>query len=148
MISYNFTSSEILMNREIVISKLEKALSKLIENDEFLLICDANERSISHRLAVYLEQEFDGWDIDCEYNRNLDSPKRLNLESMDSESADIDVRTVFPDIIIHQRGTNNNLLVIEMKKTTSSVSDDFDFEKLAGFKKQLGYLTYPQELTP
>jgi hypothetical protein len=47
--------------------------------------------------------------------------------------------TVFPDIIVHQRGVSNNLLVIEIKKSTSKVGSNFDYSKLKEFKSQHGY---------
>ena len=127
------------MTEEEVRNKLTIALNLLVEKDAFLLECNANERSISHRLAVYLEHEFEGWDVDCEYNRDMDNPKRMNLQEMDSESTDTNGKTVFPDIIVLIRGESNNLLVVEMKKTTSTIDDDFDFHKLEAFKQQLGY---------
>ncbi len=40
-------------------------------------------------------------------------------------------KSVLPDIIVHHRGQNNkNLLIIEVKKSTSSVSEEYDIEKL------------------
>ena len=49
---------------------LEIALSELIERDSFLFEADANERSITHKLAEYLQAQFQDWNVDCEYNRN------------------------------------------------------------------------------
>jgi hypothetical protein len=48
-------------------------------------------------------------------------------------------KTVYPDIIVHHRGTDDNFLVIEVKKTTSHVRNNFDLEKLREYKRQLGY---------
>ncbi|EMN6212109.1 hypothetical protein [Vibrio vulnificus] len=127
------------MNRASVTEKLTRALDKLVRDDAHLLEIDANERSISHRLAVYLESEFTEWHIDCEYNRDIEDPKRLNIDSIRTDSTDTQGRTVFPDIIVHVRGQANNLLVIEMKKTSSGVPDDFDHAKLAAFRRELGY---------
>jgi len=127
------------MTEEEVKTKLNSALDRLVEKDSFLLECNVNERSISHRLAVYLGHEFEGWDVDCEYNRNMDDPKRMNLQEVDSDSTDTEGKTVYPDIIVHKRGESNNLLVVEMKKTTSHIGDFFDLHKLDAFKKQLGY---------
>ena len=39
-----------------------KAVHRLLHEDAFLLTGDANERSISHRLAIYLEQVLGDWD--------------------------------------------------------------------------------------
>lgn len=120
--------------------KLEKSLETLFRNDKYLLEKDVNERSISHMLALYLKNEFLDWDVDCEYNKDFDEPKRLknlncSLEKNDKKDLISDTKgtTVFPDIIVHHRGKNENLLVIEMKKSTSRIKDDFDIKKLKGF---------------
>lgn len=129
-----------------VYKRIDQAIAQLLEKDYYLLQIDANERAISHRLGLYLQLLFTDWHVDCEYNRNLDQPKRLEQyeEFFDAEQrvwsiAVTDPITVFPDIIIHERGTGNNLLVLEMKKTTSKVRDDFDRMKLNEFKNQYGY---------
>lgn len=125
---------------KILIEKaLNDALSTLLERDADILRADINERSISHRLAGYLEPFFSDWSVDCEYNRNHDDPKRLEIPRRNVCTDDTQARTVFPDIIVHKRGTDENLLVIEMKKTTSKENDDFDYRKLNAFKDQLGY---------
>jgi len=49
--------------------KVRTSIELLIRNDAHLLKIDVNERSITHRLAVHLQDAFKGWDVDCEYNR-------------------------------------------------------------------------------
>lgn len=127
-------------------NKVDQAIVQLLENDYYLLQIDANERAISHRLGLYLQLLFEGWHVDCEYNRNFGQIKRLEQyeELLDANQrmrniAETDPITVFPDIIIHERSTHNNLLVLEMKKTTSKISNDFDYAKLREFKTQYGY---------
>jgi hypothetical protein len=126
--------------------KIDQAITLLLEKDIYLLQIDANERAISHRLGLYLQILFEGWHVDCEYNRNLDQIKRLeqyedffDVSQRVWNIAETDPITVFPDIIVHERGTHNNLLVIEMKKTTSQIGSDFDYLKLKEFKYQYGY---------
>lgn len=123
----------------LVKKALKEALDQLLRADAELLNNDVNERSISHRLACYLEPLFPGWNVDCEYNRKHDDPKRLDITRHHVLSDDTQATTVFPDIIVHRRNTDENLLVIEMKKTTSKEGDDHDFNKLKAFKSQLGY---------
>lgn len=125
--------------KELVESALEYSLGQLLRSDGEILAMDVNERSISYRLASYLEPFFQGWNVDCEYNRNHDDPKRLDIRRRNVQSDDTQATTVFPDIIVHRRGTNENFVVIEMKKTSSQESDDYDLEKLNAFKEQLGY---------
>jgi hypothetical protein len=126
------------MKRQIE-KALKSALDLLLSADEDILRLDINERTISHRLAVYLEPHFPGWNVDCEYNRDHEDVKRLDIRRRDVHSDDTQATTVFPDIIVHRRGTDQNLLVIEMKKTTSQEDDDYDYGKLFAFKKQLSY---------
>lgn len=125
--------------RRLIEKALNESLELLLRADEGILWIDINERTISHRLAIYLEPHFPGWNVDCEYNRNHDDPKRLKIDRRYVRSDDTQGTTVFPDIIVHRRGTDENLLVIEMKKTTSRESDNYDLSKLRAFKQQLGY---------
>jgi len=126
---------------EKVRAKLIDSLNFLFDKDKYLFKNNVNERSISHMLALYLKYQFKNWDVDCEYNKNHDNSKRiknLNFELKEHEKneliKDINGITVFPDIIIHHRGKKENLLVIEIKKSTSSVRrDNFDKKKLRGF---------------
>ncbi len=117
-------------------NNIEIASRKLEEKDYYLLKHDINERSISHKLAIYLEPLFKDWDVDCEYNKDHDVTKRLKIYPKQINSDD---RTVYPDIIIHKRGSIDNLLAIEIKKTTNNDTGEYDVEKLKAFKKDLGY---------
>jgi len=58
----------------------------------------------------------------------------LNKSRIRSSTSDTNGRTVYPDIIVHQRGTGNNLLVIEIKKSTSQAGDECDIAKLNEFR--------------
>ena len=128
------------MRKEIDIkAKLKLALEKLLKNEKILILLNINERTLTHKLAIYLQEYFKEWDVDCEYNRNHDVIKRLAIIPGASSIDDIHARTVFPDIIVHKRGTDKNILVVEMKKTTSSEPDEFDKNKLQAFKSQLKY---------
>ena len=115
------------MLQKDVEEKVCKALSILFEKDCYLLKVDANERSITHRLGIYMQEEFPEWDVDCEYNRDGHKIKELDGR-------------VFPDIIVHKRGTHCNLLVVEVKKN-HTWSDDDDRDKLRKFREdeRLGY---------
>jgi hypothetical protein len=111
-----------------------------LKNEKLLFALHANERSITHRLAVYLEEPFTGWNVDCEYSRigeDRSVYKRLLLPSAENVTHfDMDGSRVYPDIVIHHRGQNqpsDNLLVIEAKTEWSNVSDEQDFQKLAAF---------------
>jgi len=120
---------------------VKRAVRKLLTKDGFLIRNDVNERSITHWLASHLQREFPGWQVDCEYNRNHEDPKTLCLPRRnDLSSDDTNAHTVFPDIIVHRRDRDDNLLVIEVKKSpTTPEAEEFDKQKLRAFKKELGY---------
>jgi len=129
-----------MCDKDEIEQKLSNAILRFLEKDGLLLEIDANERSISHRLAGYLQEEFWDWDVDCEYNRKGHAEvKRLNLPVERISSNDTEARTVFPDIVVHRRATSDNLLVVEVKKTTSHISSERDIQKLQAFREQLGY---------
>jgi hypothetical protein len=116
------------------------AVDSLLDRDAYLLKADANERSISHRLGMYLEREFPDFNVDCEYNRDGIEPKKLPRFVLQPDSQDTDAKTVFPDIIVHRRATNDdNLLVVEIKKTSNGDEREHDRRKLRGYKSILGY---------
>lgn len=120
-------------------AKIHRAISELLNHDSHLLQFDVNERTLSHQLAIHIKKEFPDWDVDCEYNRNHDDIKRLRLPKEKVDSDDTFAQTVFPDIIIHHRGTDENFIVIEIKKSSNPQSPDRDIQKLNAFKSQLGY---------
>lgn len=91
---------------------MNKAILNLKEKDIFLLENDANEEAISHRLAIYIENHVEGWHVDCEYNRKGLEPKRIKAKT----GININEKLVYPDIIVHRRNSNENLLAIEIKK--------------------------------
>ena len=115
----------------------EETIQEFLQRESLLLKNDAGEQALSHRLAVVLEPKFKEWNIDCEYNRDVEAVKRLRYAL--SPNGDIEDRDVIPDIIIHRRKTSDNLLVIEIKKSTNRESDDKDIAKLRAFREQLGY---------
>jgi len=130
------------MTRDEVDNVVRQALDELITEHAHLIEVDANERSISHFLALCLQRKISTWgsglSVDVEYNRDGHVPKRLALPSRATSDQDTAATTVFPDIIVHERGCNSrNVLVIEMKKTDSDCS--YDHTKLRAFISQLGY---------
>jgi DUF4097 and DUF4098 domain-containing protein YvlB len=117
----------------IIKDKVRNAIISLIRNDSFLLSADTNERTITHKFAEYLQREFPAWHVDCEYNRHGAEIKRIEAPDDKPEYDDIEGKTVFPDIIVHLRNTDENLLIVEAKKSTSRVGKDFDERKLKVF---------------
>ena len=89
-------------------------------------------------MAEYWQKQFPGWDVDCEYNRKgIETKKLKDIEERDDlKKSDI----VFPDIIVHQRNTTNNLLVIELKKNDRK--SHCDIKKLELFTRDNDYAYY------
>ena len=113
------------------------ALLHFYFNDKYLLDKNVHERSMTFRLGIYLQQIFPDWNVDCEYNKNVTSPLENKFlfhrceraPEMDCVNCNKQKEcTVFPDIIIHKRGTPQNLLVIEAKKAPAK-SGKIDTDK-------------------
>ena len=130
--------------------RLNAAIKTFCDLDGYLLDVCANERSLTHRFGMYLQDEFEGLDVDCEYNRKFADVKRLEMLEGDARRLieenngkpeswqDTDAITVFPDIIIHKRGcSTSNVVVIEAKKTSGD--DAFYRKKLAAFQTDQNY---------
>lgn len=95
--------------------RLRGVLRELLLRDLYLLKHDLHERTITHKLAEYLQPQFPEWNVDCEYNRDHHDPKRVRIAPRDLSHED-EGSNVFPDVIVHRRGSDeHNLLVIEAK---------------------------------
>lgn len=129
---------------------VKRSIQKLLQKDYWLLEHDLSERSISHKLAEYIQLKFAHYHVDCEYNGDVSRPagrKRADMlkahvqmidELTEKEEAeqhkDYVSRQVFPDIIIHRRGDNdNNLCIVEIKKDTSGETSDYDYLKMRAY---------------
>ncbi len=108
-----------------------KSLSQLFERDLQLLTIDASERAIAAKLAKYLELHFPDRDVDVEYNRMGNAPKMVAWNG----NRDL----VYPDIIVHLRMTDTNVLAIELKKGSNSENKEKDILKLGAYRCELMY---------
>ena len=134
------------MDKKEIENILNTAKRCFLENDAYLLSAEANERSITHKFAEYLQDIFGcAWHVDCEYNRYGTDSKKIIEEieqiiGKETTTSEIKTRTVFPDIIIHKRGEDGpNLLVIEAKKDATEKEKNKDKEKLLKIKQKHGY---------
>ncbi len=127
-----------------------RAVNLFIDNDIKLLESSAHEQAISHRIGVYLESLFESekLNIDCEYNKHLDEPKKIDLYDLDPELCkrckchscqfvidgnynEIPERGFRPDILVHKRGTDGfNLIAIEVKKYKECPFDEAKLKAL------------------
>tara|TARA_Y100001970_G_scaffold113089_1_gene141107 strand:+ start:161 stop:601 length:441 start_codon:yes stop_codon:yes gene_type:complete len=116
---------------------IQTVLDEFVSEQAQLLENDASEQAISHQLAMKLCPHFPDWHVDCEYNRKMEAVKRLIYAV--SPNGDACERNVVPDIIIHRRMTAENLLAVEIKKSTNQEHSFKDLAKLTAFRDQLGY---------
>lgn len=116
------------MERIELEARLKQAISAFIEGERFLLQADAHEQALTAKFAAYLAAQFPEWDVDCEYDKLGANAKRLRWRRPFSARGTL----VRPDIVVHQRGKKENLLVIEAKKVASSMLSDR--RKLRAFK--------------
>ena len=128
------------ITKEQVEVLIKSALDQLYRKDQYLIDNrpyrketngnhHVGERSIVFRLAHYMQNimdstpAFENYVLDCEYNRNGVHAKTLPSF----------LYGVYPDVIIHNRGNNdNNLLILEVK-TYWNTDNTQDVKKIREF---------------
>ena len=109
--------------KELLEKLIKKSLDDLYQNDQDLLKRKVAERDLTGLFAHYFRNNMKDtaiaeYNVDCEYNRDGYGMK------------EIDGTLVYPDFILHKRGTNeSNLLIIEFKTWWNSDNRE-DIEKL------------------
>lgn len=117
---------------ELLIILANRALDQLYDQDIILFQKKVHERAIAFRFALYLNEliigtEFEGLDLDFEYNKREDDYKITPSKPFGS----------YPDLILHKRGIqDHNALIIEFKCSWSGASRANDFEKLVDYTNQ------------
>jgi hypothetical protein len=121
---------------EIVRAKIERALASFFESDRALLESGVREEGIAHKLANYIGEQFEGLDVDAEYDKmhvdGIPHPKKYIGPDAHEHGA-------IPDIIVHRRKAMDNVIAIEIKKQGKDAGRKKDFEKLRAYKEQLDY---------
>ncbi len=111
------------------LNKVVAALQEFYAQEGFLFEKDLGERALTHRLAVHVEKQFSGWQVDCDYNRLGERTLRLPHGTIVSTD-DALGKSVYPDIVVHQREIPNNLLAIELRKAANHQPPEHDQHKL------------------
>ena len=111
------------------LNKVVDALKEFYACETHLLEKDLGERTLTHRLAVYVEKQFPGWEVDCDYNRLGERTLRLPKGTIISTD-DHFGKSVYPDIVVHQRDIPNNLLANEVRKASNHQPPEHDQHKL------------------
>ena len=113
------------------LEKVVKAIEEFYSREGALFDKDLGERALTHRMAVYLERQFDGWEVDCDYNRLGERLLKLPHGSIVSTDDELG-KSIFPDIVVHRRAVPENLLAIEVRKATNHQPIEHDHHKLRG----------------
>ncbi|MBU2612433.1 MAG: hypothetical protein KKB62_01800 [Nanoarchaeota archaeon] len=132
-------------NLKEIKKKIGAALKKVYEEKPSLIEkYDICERSLMHRFAFYLQQEFKDYWVDCEFNKQVYEGK--------VSSKIINNRKRFVDIIVTKRGTGfGDFLCFELKKNGAKRKDiEEDRKKLKeltsclprSFQYEYGFLIF------
>ena len=113
------------------LEKVVKAIEEFFAREGWLFDKDLGERTLTHRLAVQLEKQFEGWDVDCDYNRLGERVLKLPHGSIVSTDDELG-KSIFPDIVVHRRAAPENLLAMEVRKATNHQPIEHDQHKLRG----------------
>lgn len=121
------------MKDEDIVESVKTVIHRLYKNDRYLIENDVNERAITHKIAEYLQAEFNDWHVDCEYNRDGNDVKKLIYKDGNGHK-------INPDVIVHKRGKKENLLVLEIKCEWNREDREGDKNKLKALTgKQYAY---------
>jgi hypothetical protein len=111
------------------LNRVVDALKEFYARETHLFEKDLGERTLTHRLAVHVEKQFPGWEVDCDYNRLGERTLRLPKGTIVSTDDAIG-KSIYPDIVVHQRDIPNNLLTIEVRKASNHQPPEHDQQKL------------------
>jgi hypothetical protein len=122
----------------VVQNSLAAAISLAFSNDRLLFGQGVkSERAIVFRVGQYLARIVETWEgdwvVDAEYGRWYPDEATLEQKILCGRAA-------IPDLVIHKRGTKQNLLVVEAK--VHPVDDEkrwLDYAKLNGFLNDAGF---------
>ena len=111
------------------LNKVIAAVRDFYAHEGFLFEKDVGERAITHRFAVHLEKQFSGWSVDCNYDRLGERTLHLPRGTIISTDDHLG-KSIYPDVVVHQREIPNNLLAIEIRKASNHTPLEHDQHKL------------------
>ena len=138
------------MNREAVRKIINAAVDKLYQKDGTVLRKedDMQESTIIHRLAMYLEEYFqqDGYVVDIEYSKMsrtyngvCENVGTLLVGKLSKSPIGAGKNDIYPDIVVHKRDTNDNLIEIEVSIAWRNSGKLHDLRKVNEYMKLLRY---------
>ena len=107
-----------MLTNDKIRDNLCNAMRTFYDKDSVLIEYQVAERALTHKLAEYLQELFPDYNVDCEYNKvGNGDPKRIDLLMKAQQDCPQDCNkcaankcVVFPDIIVHKRGRDENIL--------------------------------------
>ena len=111
---------------------VEQAVNSFNRKEQYLIKNDLSERCICARFAMHLAQALENspyskYEVDIEYNRGADGKERA-IKRLCND-------IIVVDLVVHKRGYDerigfDNLICIEMKKTSNRKGCDSDEKRL------------------
>jgi hypothetical protein len=123
------------------LDKVVAALKELYAREALLFEQDLGERTLTHRLAVEMERQFPDFEVDCDFDRL--GPRTLNLPRGSIVSTDDHLgKSIYPDIVVHQRAVPKNHIAIEVRKASNHQPVEHDRHKLRALTDQHIWFAY------
>jgi hypothetical protein len=123
------------------LDKVVAALKELYAREALLFEQDLGERTLTHRLAVEIERQFPDFEVDCDFDRL--GPRTLNLPRGSIVSTDDHLgKSIYPDIVVHQRAVPKNHIAIEVRKASNHQPVEHDRHKLRALTDQHIWFAY------
>lgn len=117
-----------LLTTESIKQLVSQACRKVEKVDALLWEYNVCERAFAHRLAVYIEESFPGYHVDCEYNKQGTNGEAKNTSYT--------INGIYADVIVHTRGDNkHNILHAELKRSDNHQGATDDLKRLVDSKK-------------
>ena len=117
-------------SKKELISLFKKANENFISKHSYLLKYNLSERCIVAALAMELnlvknDNNYEQFNVDVEYNKSKEDIKKNNGKK------------ILCDLIMHKRGTNENLIILEMKKDYHKTNDKLnDIKRICNMTKE------------
>ena len=138
-----------MIQKDLYMKYIKPAIDKLYKNDTVLFESNLCERCIVFRFAHYLQNKFNDYFIDCDYNSltYLDKGsgkwvRRNGKPIPNSEQNKAKIKKRFIDIIVHKRDFyDSDLICFEIKKWNNCTEDGIrkDENNLKVLTSQYGY---------
>lgn len=115
------------------VAAVAAALNELLA-DRDLALANPSEWSITYELAVRMAPRFPGWRVSSEWDRREREEKQI---AWDDEAGRRLLKSIRPDIVVHHILKQENLLVVEAKRSSHRGNYADDVRKLVLMTKSM-----------